>query len=276
VNRLPAPPRSLFFVPGSRPDMIAKLPRYGADLSVVDLEDAVAAEEKVAARLAAVRAIAELPETAGTVLVRINAVDSPWFADDLGAVANSAASGVVLPKFETPDIVGLLRARLAPRAVLVVGLETAPGVADCRPLLAADVDAAYFGAEDYIADVGGTRTDEGAEVLYARSQVLLAARLSGVAALDQVVTAVRDDDRFRADARAGAALGYTGKICVHPRQVELAHEVFTPTAAQIEHAEAVLRVAAADGVGTVDGQMVDDVHVRMARQLLAPARRAPS
>ena len=171
-------------------------------------------------------------------------------------------------------MVGLLRARLRPDAVIVVGIETARGVADSRALLGSAVDAAYFGAEDYIADVGGARTDGGAEVLYARSQVLLAARLGGVAAIDQAVMAVRDDERFITDARDGAALGYTGKICVHPRQVELAHEVFTPTEAQVEHAEAVLRVAAAGGVGTVDGQMVDDVHVRMARQVLARAGRS--
>jgi citrate lyase subunit beta/citryl-CoA lyase len=274
VSRAAAPPRSLFFVPGSRPDMIAKLPRWRADLAVVDLEDAVAAEDKVAARPGAIAAIAELAGSAGTVLVRINPPDSEWFADDLAAVANSAADGVVLPKFESADVISLLRARLAPDAVLVVGLETARGVADCRELLTAPVDAAYFGAEDYIADLGGARTEGGAEVLYARSKVVLAARLGGVAAIDQVVTAVRDDDRFVAEARAGAALGYTGKICVHPRQVELAHEVFTPTDAEIEHATAVLRVAAAGGVGTVDGQMVDDVHVRMARQVLARAGRS--
>jgi citrate lyase subunit beta/citryl-CoA lyase len=270
----PVPPRSLFFVPGSRPDMIAKLPRWRADLAVVDLEDAVAAEDKVAARPGAIAAIAELAGRAGTVLVRINPPGSEWFADDVAAVANSAADGVVLPKFESTDVIGLLRSRLAPQAVLVVGLETAQGVADCRELLRAPVDAAYFGAEDYIADIGGARTDGGAEVLYARSKVVLAARLCRVAAIDQVVTAVRDDDRFVADARAAAALGYTGKICVHPRQVELAHEVFTPTDAEVAHATEVLRVAAAGGVGTVDGQMVDDVHVRMARQVLARADRS--
>jgi citrate lyase subunit beta/citryl-CoA lyase len=273
VSRVDAPPRTLFFVPGSRPDMIAKLPRWQADLAVVDLEDAVAAEDKVAARHRAIAAIAELAGSAGTVLVRINPLGSEWFADDLAAVASSTADGMVLPKFESADVIGLLRSRLAPDAVLVVGLESARGVADCRELLTAPVDAAYFGAEDYIADLGGSRTGAGAEVLYARSKVVLAARLGGVAAIDQVVTAVRDDDRFVADARAGAALGYTGKICVHPRQVELAHEVFTPTDAEVEHAEAVLHVAEAGGVGTVDGQMVDDVHVRMARQVLARARR---
>jgi citrate lyase subunit beta/citryl-CoA lyase len=274
VSSLEAPPRSLFFVPGSRPDMIAKLPRWRADLAVVDLEDAVAAEDKVAARPGAIAAIAELAGSAGTVLVRINPPGSEWFADDVAAVANSAADGVVLPKFESADVIGLLRSRLAPQSVLVVGLETARGVADCRELLTAPVDAAYFGAEDYIADIGGARTDGGAEVLYARSKVVLAARLGRVAAIDQVVTAVRDDDRFVADARAAAALGYTGKICVHPRQVELAHEVFTPTDAEVAHATEVLRVAAAGGVGTVDGQMVDDVHVRMARQVLARADRS--
>jgi citrate lyase subunit beta/citryl-CoA lyase len=274
VNSLDAPPRSLFFVPGARPDMIAKLPRWRADLAVVDLEDAVAAEDKVAARPGAIAAIAELGGSAGTVLVRINPPGSEWFADDVAAVANSAADGVVLPKFESADVIGLLRSRLAPQSVLVVGLETARGVADCRELLTAPVDAAYFGAEDYIADIGGARTDGGAEVLYARSKVVLAARLGRVAAIDQVVTAVRDDDRFVADARAAAALGYTGKICVHPRQVELAHEVFTPTDAEVAHANEVLRVAAGGGVGTVDGQMVDDVHVRMARQVLARANRS--
>ena len=151
---------------------------------------------------------------------------------------------------------------------IVVGLETVRGVADCRRLLRADVDAAYFGAEDYIADIGGRRTAKGDEVLYARSEVRLATFLAEVSAVDQAVVAIRDDDRFRTDAEQGRAIGYTGKICVHPRQVELAHEVFTPTAAEVRHARAVLG-AADQGVAVVDGQMVDDVHVRMARAVLA-------
>jgi citrate lyase subunit beta/citryl-CoA lyase len=271
----PPPPRSLFFVPGSRSDMIAKLPRWPADLAVVDLEDAVAAADKDSARSAAVHAIAELGTSADVVLLRINPSGSRWFADDLDAAAQSQARGVVLPKFESADEVAELRARLPAGAVIVVGLETARGVADCRVLLEADVDAAYFGAEDYIADTGGYRTDAGTEVLYARSHVLLGARLAGVAAIDQAVLAIRDDDRFVADAEAGKAIGYTGKICVHPRQVELAHQVFTPSAAEIDHARAVLQMAESGGVGTVDEQMVDDVHIRMAQQTLARVRDEP-
>jgi citrate lyase subunit beta/citryl-CoA lyase len=276
---LAAPPRSLLFVPGSRPDMIAKLPRAGADISVVDLEDAVAAGEKDAARIPALAAVAELTGAAGVVVVRLNAMDTEWFEADLAAAAQSLSEGgvggVVLPKYEQVGQLELLRARLPEGAVIVVGLETALGVADSRPLLAAGPDAAYFGAEDYIADVGGERTAESTEVLYARSHTLLGAHLAGVAALDQAVMSIRDDERFRADAAAGRAIGYTGKICVHPRQVVLAHEVFSPTEAQLAHARAVLDIAEAGGVGTVDGQMVDDVHVRMARQVLARVRPAP-
>jgi citrate lyase subunit beta/citryl-CoA lyase len=143
-------------------------------------------------------------------------------------------------------------------------------VADARPLLAERPDAAYFGAEDYIADLGGRRSTAGTEVLYARSGVCLAAHLSGVAALDQAVVAVRDGEAFRVDAEQGREIGYRGKICLHPLQVELAHEIFTPSPAEVDHARAVLQ-AAEQGVGVVDGQMVDAVHVTLARGVLARA-----
>lgn len=262
-------PRSLFFVPGSRPDMIAKVPRWQPDVAVIDLEDAVAASEKRSARAAAVTAIADLDAGSTVVLVRINASRSPWYADDVAAVADSQADGVVLPKYESVEEVPALRSQLASGALVVVGLETVLGAAESRSLLAAGIDAAYFGAEDYIADIGGRRSEGGNEVIWARSQVMAAARLAGVGAIDQAVVAVRDDEAFVTDATAGRALGYTGKICVHPRQVALAHEVFTPTESEVEHAHAVL-AAAGSGVGVVDGEMVDDVHVRMGRDGRGP------
>lgn len=271
--------RSLLFVPGGRPDMIAKVGRSGPDAVAVDLEDAVAAGDKDTARAAAVAALATL-EVPALLLVRVNVPGSPWFADDVAAVAGTRADGVVLPKLERADQLSALRGLLAehgrPDAVVVAGLETALGVADARPLLAAGASmgvlAAYFGAEDYVADLGGRRTREGTEVLYARSAVALAARLAGVAALDQVVVEVHDDEAFRRDAGSARALGYPGKVCLHPRQVALAHEVFTPSADEIAHARAVL-AASGSGVGLVDGAMVDDVHVRMARAVLARAGR---
>ncbi|MEO8889544.1 MAG: CoA ester lyase [Jatrophihabitantaceae bacterium] len=270
--------RSLLFVPGTQADMIAKIPRFGPDVAVVDLEDAVAPTDKAAARSTAAVAIDSLDAGRTTVLIRINPVDSAWFGDDLASAAACAAVGVVVPKLSTLDQLRRLRAALDelswPSAVVVAGIETALGVADARPLLASGVSAAYFGAEDYIADIGGRRTPGGDEVLYARSQVCLAAHLAGIPAVDQAVVVLGDDEQFRADAAAGAAIGYQGKICIHPRQVELAHDAFTPGPDAIAHARAVLS-AGAGGVGVVDGQMVDDVHLRIARTVLARASQDP-
>jgi citrate lyase subunit beta/citryl-CoA lyase len=264
--------RSLLFVPGHRPDMIAKVGRWRPDAVAVDLEDAVPAAAKITARSLAVAAIEAL-DTPGTMLfLRVNPAGSPWFADDVAAAAGGRrVDGVVLPKFETIDELETLRTALATAgrgdAAIIVGLETARGVADARGLLGAGVSAAYFGAEDFIADVGGLRSVAGLEVLYARSQVALFARLAGVPVIDQAVVALGDDGRFVDDAELGRSLGYTGKICIHPAQVGLAHSAFTPSPAELDHAQRVV-AGAAGGVSTVDGEMVDEVHVRMARQTL--------
>jgi citrate lyase subunit beta/citryl-CoA lyase len=262
-------PRSLLFVPGGRADMVAKAPRSGPDAVAVDLEDAVAPGDKEAARSTAVAAVAELPEDSRLVLIRVNPPGTPWFDDDVEAVAPTHA-GVVLPKYEDPAQLRDLRDRIGDRPV-VVGIETARGVARARELLAEPgVTAGYFGAEDYIASVGGRRTSSSGEVLFARSEVLLAARLGGVGALDQAVVNVRDEAFFRADAGEGRDLGYDGKICIHPTQVTLAHEVFTPSDEEVAHARDVVEAGRA-GVGVVNGEMVDDVHLRMAAAVLARA-----
>ncbi|HEY1967950.1 MAG TPA: CoA ester lyase [Pseudonocardia sp.] len=268
----------MLFVPAISLDKLAKVARVRPDAVIVDLEDAVAPDAKPAARGAALEALAAARPGAGRVLVRINGVGTPWYDEDVAAVSTAIAAGmldgVVLPKYERVAELAGLRAALPAGALVIVGLESARGVADARELLAggpgARAEVAYFGAEDYIADLGGRRTPGGHEVLYARSQVCLAARLAGVATLDQVVAAVRDAEAFRADAEQGRALGFRGKICLHPTQVTIAHEVFTPSEAEIEHARAVL-AAASSGVGLVDGQMVDAVHITMAHAVLTRA-----
>src|ERR1700761_8607415 len=271
--------RSLLFMPGTRADMIAKIPRIAPDVAAVDLEDAVSPADKEGARATAAAAVDALgTDGPTTVLIRVNPVGSPWFAADVAAAARCGAAGLVVPKLSTSQHLHELRQGLAENnwtnALVVAGIETALGVADARPLLSGGLAGAYFGAEDYIADIGGRRSGEGTEVLYARSQVCLGAYLAGVPAIDQAVVGLGDGDHFRADAQAGRALGYQGKICIHPRQVELAHQVFTPTAEEVAHAEAVLAAGDA-GVGVVDGQMVDTVHVKMAQSVLARAPEEP-
>ena len=278
--------RSLLFMPATRADMIAKIPSIAPDVAVADLEDAVAAGDKERARDIAAAAIdalypkdprsAKNPEDPATarVLIRVNAVGTPWFDGDVAAAAGCAAAGIVVPKLATPQELGHVRQALAEHswsdAVLIAGLETALGVADARALLSHGVSAVYFGAEDYIADIGGRRTRAGAEVLYPRSRVALAAHLAGLPALDQAVIDLADDEHFLADAGGGRDLGYQGKMCIHPRQVALAHRVFTPTPAELAHAREIV-AAAQSGVAVVDGQMADEAHVRMARTTLARA-----
>ena len=271
---------SMLFVPGTKPELVQKALRSGAGVVVLDLEDAVAATDKVAARATVGPTLADLPpEAAARVLVRVNDTASPWHEDDVRAAATSRAGGIVLPKYErAQELLALRELASAHRTsglLVAVGLESARGVLDCRALLAERPDAAYFGAEDLIADVGGRRTPESREVLFGRSLVALAGHVEGVALLDQAFTDVRDPDGFAGDAAAGRDLGYEGKICIHPTQVDLCRAVFSPTAAELSHAQRVLD-ATVDGVGTVDGQMVDEVHLKQARRILARHRAEPT
>jgi citrate lyase subunit beta/citryl-CoA lyase len=266
--------RNVLFVPGGRTELLGKVARCAPDAVIVDLEDAVAPGDKDSARLQVVEVLAAARPDVPAVLVRVNPSGSQWHAADVAAcvrlIEGGTLDGVVLPRYEHVAELAGLCGQLPSGALAVVGLETALGVADARMLLAAGPDACYFGAEDYALDVGGRRTPGGQEVLFARSQVLLAAVLAAVPALDQAVVAVHDAAAFRADALAGRDLGYLGKLCLHPDQVVVAREVFTPSAAQIEHARAVLAAGTA-GVAVVDGAMVDGVHVRMAQRVLARA-----
>lgn len=262
--------RSLLFVPANRPELAAKAPRWGPDAVVLDLEDAVPPAAKAAARDTAALAAGEL---AGVlpVCVRVNPPGTEWFADDVAALPAGLA-GVVVPKLESTAQLAEVAEMLGDRAV-VAGLETVRGVADAREVLAPPVAACYFGAEDYVADLGGVRTPGNAEVAWARSYVAVAARLAGIPSLDMVTIDFKDDERFLAEARAARALGYGGKMCIHPAQVPLARDAFQPTPVEVDWARGLLAAFDAAGGETIafDGQMVDEVVAARARAILASA-----
>ncbi|SMB92624.1 HpcH/HpaI aldolase/citrate lyase family protein [Deinococcus hopiensis] len=273
-------PRSVLFAPGNRADLIAKLPRTAPDAVVIDLEDAVPgtsgakAAARPIARDAARDLIAAAPHLA--VFVRVNGVHSPFFSGDLGVLTPELA-GVVVPKLESAADVRAVVEALRTRGLglpLLAGLETGAGVWNAREILAEPpVQWAYFGAEDYTTDLGGGRTPGNLEVLYARSRVALAARLTGVHALDIVVTRLNDAEGFREDAAQGRSLGYGGKLCIHPGQVALAHEFFGPTDAEAGRARRLLSAAqeaAEEGRGAFafEGQMVDEPMLAKARAIL--------
>lgn len=272
MRRAVSATRSLLFAGATRPDLVAKLGRAGADAVAIDLEDAVPVAAKEEARAA-------LRELVGTVcgplvFVRVNGPETGWFDEDVAAAARLPVAGIVVPKAESPADLTRARALLGDGSAIVAGLESARGVAACEEILGWGPGLAYFGAEDYVADVGGRRTAGGAEVLYARSRVALAARLAEVPALDQVVVDFRDEAAFAADAEAGRAIGYRGKLCIHPSQVTVANRVFGAGAEEVERARALLAAweeAAARGVAVVEfeGAMVDGPALRMARDTIA-------
>ena len=210
--------RSALFVPGNRPELASKARRVSPDVVVIDLEDAVPAAEKTDARASARRMVADLLGRV-PVCIRINPPSSEWFEGDLEGLPEGLVAAVV-PKWEAPLEIGL---------PILAGIETVLGVADARALLGSPVAACYFGAEDYVADLGGVRTASNAEVATARSMVAMAARLAGIPALDMVTTEFRDSTRFNKEAAGARALGYSGKLCIHPDQVLLANAAFTPS-----------------------------------------------
>jgi len=277
------PLRSLLFAPAARRDLVAKLPRAGADVITLDLEDGIAADRAADAREAAAEALPALAAAGQAAYVRTNPPGDSAFAADLAAVAPAAPAGYVLPKCESPALVAEAAAAIgaahgAAAPPLVLGIETARGVLAAFELatVEAPVRALYFGAEDFATSVGARRTAAGHEVLYARSRVLLAARGAGVQALDQAIADVRDDARFAADAATGRDLGYDGKLCIHPRQVELSHEAFSPSPGEVAAAERLVEafeaaLAAGDATPLIDGRMVDEPLARRARALVARA-----
>ena len=279
--------RSVLFAPANQPALVAKLSRSAPDVVVLDLEDAVPAPNKGEARAAAVDAIVTLgaPDGAPLVAVRVNSVRTSWFDDDVSAVVAAGVGAIVVPKLESIDDVRRLHAAVtaasatttrAPGAtpLLVAGIETARGVADARTYLADGFAACYCGAEDYVAAMGGERTSSNDEVRFARGYVALAARVCGVAALDIVTADIADAERFAREAAEARALGYAGKLCIHPRQVALARDAFTPTEQQVDRARRVLAAwaeANARGVGAIafEGQLIDEPMATRARAVLS-------
>jgi citrate lyase subunit beta/citryl-CoA lyase len=273
--------RSLLFAPAVRPDFIAKLPERGADGVVIDCEDATPPGAKAEARRNARALAPTIADRGSLVFVRVNSASSEWFEADIAEGLSNALTGIVVPKLERLDQIDAVEAALEgagqPELCVIAGIETALGVADSRLLLAHPrIAAAYFGAEDFIVDMGGVRTEGNQEVLYARSHVALAGRLAGIPTIDQVVVDFRNHDAFEREVREARALGYAGKLCIHPGQVGIANKGFLPSQEEVEHARQLLdayQEASAQGIAAIDfdGQMVDEPLAARARQILAAA-----
>lgn len=281
------PSRSFLFCPGNHPSKVAKVFGAGADAVILDLEDAVAVSEKEATRAPVAAALAGPRPCRG--YVRVNALDTGFTFGDLEAAVAPGVDGIVLPKVESPAdlakvdwVIGALEAKRGltqGRIDLMPILETGPGIANARAICAGGgrLRRVSFGAGDYARDMGLDWTRGEAEFAHARAEIVLASRLAGLEPpIDTVWVDLSDTEGLAASARAVKMMGFQGKLCIHPAQVDVVHGIFTPSADEVARAEKVVAAferAEAEGSASiqVDGQFVDYPIVARARRVLALA-----
>ena len=255
--------RSYLFVPGNRPDRYAKACATRAGVVIVDLEDAVAPAEKAAAR----RSLVAWLSPRQRVLVRVNAPGSPWFADDLQACANEAVSAIVLPKAERAEDVEQVAGVCGARPVLPL-VETARGVWNILAVAQApNVRSLLFGSLDFRSDVNASDDD----LLYARSRLVLASRVAGIGPpVDGITQAIDDPELLRRDCERARQLGFGGKLCIHPKQVDIVNRCFSPSADDLAWARRVVDAFAqsSGNAALLDGRMIDRPVLLRAQALL--------
>lgn len=266
-------------MPGHQPERFDKACRSAADAIVLDLEDAVPPDLKETARHAVHRWLAE-HDPAGTspqIVVRVNAADTAWHAQDMAMCAEANLRILMLPKVQHPVVLRGAAATLGTQALLWPLIETARGMHCLDEIAAApQVQRLVFGSIDFQADLDIEEADDGQALLFFRSRMVLASRVAGLQPpVDGVSTGIADGEGTEADARRSRGLGFGGKLCIHPRQVACVNLGFTPDAARVEWARRVIEADAQSGGApvAVDGKMVDRPVVLKAQSVLAAAPR---
>ena len=283
--------RALLYMPGDDRRKIEKATTLGVDCICMDMEDGVAISHKTEARAVIAQAMKDLDFGNSERCIRINSVGSGFEKFDLAAAIATNPDSVVLPKVETAAQVRSiseyieiyeLSSKLSIGSIrLLVGVETSKGILNLKEIADADkrLDAIIFGAEDYAASVGATRTKNATEVLYARSAVVTACAANDLQAIDMVYIDFHDIEGLRFEAEQGAGLGFSGKQIIHPNQVEVVQEAFTPSAVAIEYAQRVVAAFAASqkegkGAFALDGKMIDMPLLKNAKKVLDRAKAA--
>ena len=283
------PRRSMLYMPASNSRALEKAKTVPADGIIFDLEDAVAPDQKPVARAAALAAIASRSYGRRELLIRVNAVDTIWCADDLVAAAQSGVDGIVLPKVNGPrdvqEVVRQLERAGAPDSLVIWAMtETPRGVLAAADI--ANVNASLskprlagfiVGTADLAKDLRCTHPADRAPMLYALQHCILAARAFGISILDGVHVDLEDEAGFAAACRQGRELGFDGKTLIHPKQIAVANAAFAPAPAEIDRAKRIVeahRIASAEGKGVtlLDGRLVEVLHVAEAERLLADAQ----
>jgi citrate lyase beta subunit len=278
-------------MPGDDRRKIEKSTTIGVDSICMDMEDGTAVSRKVEARAVIAKAMKELDFGNSERCIRINSIGSGFEKDDLAAALAAQPDSIVVPKIETAQQIKWVSDQIESYELsnklnlgsirLLIGLETAKGILNLREIAEADkrLEAMIFGAEDYGASVGATRTKEGTEVLYARSAVVTACAANDLQAIDMVYIDFKDTEGLRAEAQQGAGFGFSGKQVIHPNQVPVTQEAFTPSDEAIAYAKRVvesLEASQKEGKGAyaLDGKMIDMPLLKNAQKVLGRAKAA--
>ena len=277
------PRRSVLFIPGSNPRAAENARTLPADGLIFDLEDAVAPEAKEGARTIVPAALARGGYGDRELVIRVNAIDTPWGHSDLATAATMPIDAVLLPKVENPDLVALTVSLLdgfgAPERLAVwCMLETPRGILYAREIAAASprLAALVLGTSDLTKDLHAFPTRDRLPLVTSLSLAVLAARAHGLAVLDGVHLDLADGEGFAAACRQGRELGFDGKTLIHPKQIAAANAAFAPTPEEVEWSRRIIAAhseaaAAGKGVVLVEGRLIENLHVENAWRLLSLA-----
>lgn len=279
----PRPRRSVLYMPGANERALEKARTLPTDALILDLEDSVAPDAKKEARDRVAAAAASGAYGYREVTIRVNAPGTPWHADDLRAAAEAGPDAVVVPKVDDPGtvaaVVAALEAAGAPdRTAVWAMVETPVAMFEARRIAAASerLTVLVMGTNDLAKELQAEHVPGRAPLLTALCTALLAARATGRAILDGVYNDVQDLPGFEAETRQARQLGFDGKTLIHPRQVEPCNRIFAPASADVERSRRIIEAfdqatSQGRGVVTVDGRMIESLHVAEARRVLALA-----
>ncbi|MEL7025598.1 MAG: CoA ester lyase [Pseudomonadota bacterium] len=277
MSSVSRPLRSVLYIPGSKARALEKAKTLPADAIIFDLEDAVAPDEKTAARSLLAETLTQGAYGARTILLRVNGLDTPWGADDLAAAKGMAVDAVLLPKVNGPADIDAAKDIASDNRFWAM-VETAEGVLNAQAIAAhSDLDGFVLGTNDLAKELGCEPGTDRLPLMTSLQMSLLAARAAEISCIDGVFNAFKDEAGLEAECAAGRAMGMDGKTLIHPAQIEIANRAFAPSSEDIDHANKVIAaheaaLEAGEGVAVLDGRIVENLHVESAQKTLARAQ----
>ena len=275
--------RSLLFIPGNNPAMLQNANLFNADGVIFDLEDAVSIDDKDSARILVESFLSNFKDDNLEIIIRINGLDTIYYEDDLDSVVTSNIDTLMLPKASYNDLVKLdkilteyeQKRNITKNIKIIPIIELATSLLECKEIASLPrIDGILLGAEDLTSDMEVVRTPEGDEITYARSLISLVCKAYKIDAIDTPFTNVLDEEAMLKDCKRAMILGMNAKACIHPNQIGIVNELFSPTKKQIEYAQEVVNLSKVNGgVFSINGKMVDKPIIERSIKLLKKAEK---